>query len=78
MIVPLLPREVGVLAAEQLSNIDYSVATRVSEEVATIVKWSYDNDMWWISPIAVQALEYFDNLGSILINIVVWIILHTA
>ena len=78
MLVPLLPKQVGVLAAQQLSNIDYSFATHVSEDVAKVIKWSYDNDMWWISPIAIQVLESFDNLGSLFISIVVWIIHHTV
>ena len=74
MIVPLFSRQIGVFAAQQLSNIDYSFATHVSEDVAKVIKWSYDNDMWWISPIAVQVLQSFDNLGSLFISIVVWII----
>lgn len=77
MIVPLFSRQIGVFAAQQLSNIDYSFATHVSEDVAKVIKWSYDNDMWWISPIAVQVLQSFDNLGSLFISIVVWIITHT-
>ena len=77
MIVPLFSRQIGVFAAQQLSNIDYSFATHVSEDVAKVIKWSYDNDMWWISPIAVQVLQSFDNLGSFFISIVVWIITHT-
>ena len=78
MIVPLFSRQIGVFAAQQLSNIDSSFATHVSEDVAKVIKWSYDNDMWWISPIAVQVLQSFDNLGSLFISIVVWIITHTC
>ena len=77
MFHPIIPKQVGVIAAQQLSNVDYSVATRVSEDMATLIKWSYDNDMWWISPIAIQTLKYFDDIGSLLINMVVWIIMHT-
>ena len=78
MIVPSIPKQVGVFAAQQLSNIDYSFATHVSEDVAKVIKWSYENDMWWISPIAIQVLESFDNLGSFFISIVVFIINHTV
>ena len=78
MLIPLFPKQVGVFAAQQLSNIDYSFATHVSEDVSKVIEWSYDNDMWWISQIAIQILESFDNLGSLFISIVVWIIHHTV
>lgn len=78
MLVPLIPKQVGVVAAQQLSNIDYSFATKVSEDVANVIKWSYEHDMWWISPLAIKSLEVFDNLGSLFISIVVWIINHTV
>jgi len=38
MIVPLLPKQVGIFAAQQLSNIDYSFATHVSEDVSKVIK----------------------------------------
>ena len=77
MIHPIVPKQIGVFAAQQLSNVDYSVATRVSEDVATVIQWSFEHDTWWLSPIAIQSLKYFDEIGSFLINIVVWIIMHT-
>ena len=35
MLHPIIPKQIGVIAAQQLSNVDYSVTTRVSEDVAT-------------------------------------------
>ena len=71
------PRSVAILAVQKLAEVDYSGANRVSDDVATIIKWSYNHDFPWLAENAIKTLQNFDNFGSILISIVVWIINNT-
>jgi hypothetical protein len=34
-----IPRPIAVAAAYQLANVDYNVATRVSEYVSNVIEW---------------------------------------
>lgn len=77
MIHPVVPRAVTIFAMKQLANVDYSVATRVSEDVSRIVTWSYQNDQPWLAQSSIELLQYLDTLGSFLITIVVFIVHHT-
>lgn len=70
-------RSFAIFSVNKLAAVDYTVANRVTEDVSHIVKWSYDNNLPWIPPIAVNTLHTFDDFGSILIGIVIWIINHT-
>ena len=40
-----IPRPIAVIAAHQLANVDYNVATRVSEDVSNVIEWSYNHDL---------------------------------
>ena len=64
-------------AMNNLAQVDYNVATRVSDYVAEIVKWSYIHDQPWIAQYAIEGLQTLDTFGSLLISIVVWIVHHT-
>lgn len=72
-----IPRPITILAMNKLAEVDYNVATRVSEVVAETVKWGYVNEQPWICNYAVEGLQILDDLGSMLISIVVWIVMHT-
>lgn len=72
-----IPRPITILAMNKLAEVDYNVASRVSEVVAETVKWGYVHDQPWISHYAIEGLQMLDNFGSILISIVVWIVMHT-
>tara|TARA_Y100000389_G_scaffold203657_1_gene252898 strand:- start:4125 stop:4367 length:243 start_codon:yes stop_codon:yes gene_type:complete len=72
-----IPRPIAIYAMNQLSNADYNVATRISEGVAEVVKWSYDQDIPIIAKYSIGVLDNLDKFGSSLISIVVWIINHT-
>lgn len=72
-----IPRPLTILAMNKLAEVDYNVATRVSESVAETVKWSYIHDQPWIAQHAIEGLQMLDNFGSLLIAIVVWIVHHT-
>tara|TARA_B100000614_G_C14196598_1_gene347978 strand:+ start:136 stop:375 length:240 start_codon:yes stop_codon:yes gene_type:complete len=72
-----IPRPITILAMNKLAEVDYNVATRVSEVVAETVKWGYVNEQPWICNYAIEGLQILDNLGSMLISIVVWIVMHT-
>lgn len=72
-----IPRSFAVYSVQKLAEVDYTVANRVSDDVANIVNWSYNHDFSWLASIAIDTLQNFDNFGSILISIVAWIIHHT-
>ena len=72
-----IPRPLTIMAMNKLAQIDYNVATKVSEDVAETVKWAYNHDQVWLANYAIDILQYFDNLGSILISIVAWIVHNT-
>ena len=72
-----IPRPLTIIAMNKLAEVDYNVATRVSEGVAETVKWAYNHDQIWIAQYAINGLQMLDNFGSILIAIVVYIVHHT-
>ena len=72
-----IPRPITIMAMNQLAQIDYDVATKVSHDVAKIVTWSYNHDYPAIAKLAIEGLQFFDNFGSLLICLVVWIVNHT-
>ena len=77
MIIPHIPRAITVFATEQLANVDYNVANRVTEDVSAIVRWAYVHNAPWLATLAIETLSYFDNAGSVLITLVVWLAQHT-
>lgn len=72
-----LPRALATHAVAQLAAVDYTVANRVSEHVASVVAWAYAHDAPWLARDAVALLQAFDDVGSVLISVVVWIVAHT-
>lgn len=72
-----IPRSFTIMAMNQLAQVDYNVATKVSEDVAEVVKWGYQHDLPIVSQYAIKSLQTMDFLGSILISIVVWIVNNT-
>lgn len=72
-----IPRPLTIIAMNKLAEVDYNVATRVSETVAETVKWAYIHDQPWIAQYAIDGLQTLDSFGSLLIAIVVWIVHHT-
>lgn len=73
---PVVSRPVVLHAVRQLSEVDYSVATRVTETVARVVQWSYENDQWWLARPSIELLHFFDDAGSLLISLVLWLVTH--
>ena len=72
-----IPRSYTIIAMNKLAEVDYNVASKVSDGVAETVKWGYNHDLPIISNFAIEGLQILDNFGSILISIVVWIVHHT-
>lgn len=72
-----IPRPITIFAMNQLANVDYNVATKVSDIVAETVKWGYQHDLPIVSKYAIDGLQMLDNFGSTLISIVVWIVYNT-
>lgn len=74
----LLPtRPLAAWAVHQLARVDYTVANRVSDDVAAAVAWAYAHDAPWLAQKAILALQFMDDVGSGLIAAVVWMVLHT-
>ena len=69
-----LPPALAVIAVKQLARADYTIANRVSEDVARVVEWSYAHSQYWIPPLAMHTLQALDDFGSSLIALVVWIV----
>ena len=72
-----LMRSLSSFAVHQLATVDYTVANRVTEDVSTILDWSYAHDRPELATFAVDLLQNFDFLGSVLIAITVWLVHHT-
>ena len=72
-----VPRAVSIAAVHQLSLVDYNIANRVTEDVASVVDWAYAHDMPNLALVAVQQLKNFDEVGSLLISFVVWLLSNT-
>ena len=62
-------RNFALYYVQKLAQVDYTVANRVSEDVAEIVKW--------LAKCAIDILQNLDNFGCILISLVVIIIHNT-
>ena len=71
-------RAVSGFAMDRLAEVDYTVANKVSEDVARTVHWAYDHNAPVVAICAVRALQTFDDIGSMLISLVVWLIAHTG
>ena len=72
-----IPRPIAIFASHQLANIDYNIATRVSEDVSKIIEWSYNHDLPILAKVSINILENLDQLGSFLIYVVSFVIYHT-
>ena len=75
---PFLSRSVGKAAVHALAAVDYTVANRVTDDASTVVAWAYDHDVPFLARLVVHALQSFDDVGSLLISIAVWMIDHVA
>lgn len=75
----LLPiRPLTMFATQQLATVDYTIANRVTDDVAQIVSWAYANDQPSLAALAVHLLQQFDSIGGVLIAAVVWLAAHTS
>lgn len=70
-------QKTALLGLNTLSEVDYSVATKVSDNVATVSNWAYEHNQYWLIEKSVETLEQLDNFGSFLIGIVAWLV-HVA
>ena len=70
-------RTVAAFAVDQLAVVDYTIANRVTEDVASVVHWAYAHDAPLLAQQAVSLLATLDSLGSALISLVVWLVCHT-
>lgn len=74
----LVPHRVVSFAVDRLAQVDYTVANRVTEDVARVVHFVYDHHLPdSIVPVVVHSLQFFDNFGSVLIALVVWLSEHS-
>ena len=73
----ILPARVAIVASKVLAQADYTIANRISDDVASIVEWAFQHDQPWLAHNAIQTLQFFDNAGSWLIAFVVYIVTHS-
>lgn len=76
MLLPIRP--IAIEAVRQLSLVDYTIANRVTEDIAKGVEWAYEVDNPILARNLVHLLQTFDDLGSLLIAAVIWIVDHTG
>lgn len=73
----IVPHVLANVAVRQLAHADYSIATKISEDVAVFVPWALQHDLYWASDFAMFLLQNLDLLGGIWIQIACWLVLHT-
>lgn len=71
-----VPPAIAIRAVEDLSKVDYQVANKVTDVAAHVVRWSYAHDVPWCASTMMHTLQTFDNIGSLLIALVIWIVDH--
>lgn len=76
-LIPKIPQSVCSFAVHQLASVDYNVANRVTHDVANIVDWSYQHNVPFLATFSVEMLHIFDDIGSVLITIVLWMMHHS-
>lgn len=77
MFLPSVPPHVAVVSTRALATADFTIANRVSEDVAAVVEWSFAHGQYWLAKSAILLLQGLDDAGSFLISAVVWLVLHT-
>lgn len=65
-------------ATKLLAQADFTIANRVSEDVARVVEWAFAHELTWVARGAMEALQALDAAGSVLIGLVVWIVAHAG
>ena len=70
----LPPPAFAIEATRLLARADFTIANKVSEDVATLVEWSFDHHQPWLAVWGIGALQRLDELGSVLITLVAWIV----
>ena len=72
-----IPIPLAITAVNQLSKVDYNIATRLSHLAAVVVPWGLEHQVYWISDGAMWMLEHLDDFGSMLIALVAWLVTHS-
>ena len=73
----LVPTTIAKFAVRQLANADYTIATKISDDVAVFVPWALDHDIPYAADFAMTILQSLDELGSFWIFLAVWLVRHT-
>ena len=79
MILPHIsfPPMAAILATKLLAQADYTIANRVSDDVAFVVEWAYTHHAPWLAQYAIHTLQSLDEAGSWLIACVAYIVTHS-
>lgn len=72
-----IPYAVSLAGVRALARVDYAVANRVTDGVADVASWAYHHHLPFVAEAAVRALQTFDELGGLLIAMVVWLTAHS-
>lgn len=77
--LPSVPPVAVSWAVDRLATVDYTVANRVTEDVAHAVHFVYEHHLpHALVPLLLQSLQTFDDIGSVLIAFVVWLSQHAS
>ena len=72
----VVPTTIAKFAVRQLANADYTIATKISDDVALFVPWALDHQMTFAADAAMSILQSLDELGSFWIFLAVWLVNH--
>lgn len=73
----LVPLPIAKLAVRQLANADYTIATKISHDVAIFVPWALDRNYYGLADFAVNLLQQLDALGNLWIQIACWLVVNS-
>ena len=73
----VVPPVVANAAVRQLAHADYTIATKISEDVALFVPWALEHHWYWAADHAMALLQTCESIGNVWIQMACWLVLHT-
>lgn len=71
-----VPPQVASFAVRQLAHADYTIATKISEDVAVFVPWALQHNLGWAADASMAVLQWCDSLGGVWIHIACFLVRH--
>ena len=72
----LISLPIAKYAVARLAEADYTIASKISEDVALFVPWALDHHLYWAADQSMHLLQLMDSIGGVWITIATWCVLH--